>query len=122
MALYGGFYYVSKLYKFDDNMAYVKGHKGASWAPKANYYIGVIYYQREDYPKAQEAFTQLLTDYPTCQHAAKGLVYWEGAAEYNHDWGSARTALDRYIEEYPDGEDIDLMKKRSEMLKYRHGQ
>jgi outer membrane protein assembly factor BamD (BamD/ComL family) len=121
LALFGGYYYISRHASLESSMKYVTEHKGASWAPRANYTIGFIYREREEHGKAQEAFTQLLTDYPTCQFAASGLFYLEDAAESTHDWGVAKTALDRYLEEYPDGKYIPIMRQRREMLRYQHG-
>jgi TolA-binding protein len=121
LALYGGYYYFSKHVSLDSSLKYVAQNKGASWAPRANYAIGFLYYQRDDHDKAKEAFTQLLTDYPTCQFAARGLFYLEGAAENIRDYATARASLDRYLEEFPEGKHIEIMRKRSEMLRYQHG-
>ena len=121
LALAGGYYYLSQHASLESGLQYVAQHKGASWAPRANYIIGFIYHQREEYGKAETAFTQLLTDYPTGQFAAQGLFYLEDSAEDVHDWDTAKTALDRYIEEYPDGQKIGLMRQRRELLHYQHG-
>lgn len=121
LALYGGYYYLSRHASMESSMQYVAQHKGASWAPRANYTIGRIYHQREEYGKAEAAFTQLLTDYPTGQFAARGLYFLEDSAESVKDWEAAKAALDRYIEEYPDGDKIRLMRQRREMLRYQHG-
>jgi len=121
LALAGGYYYLSRHASLEASLQYVARHKGASWAPRANYAIGFIYHERDDCGKAKEAFTQLLTDYPTCQFAASGIFYLEDSAECTHDWDAAKTALDRYIEEYPDGKHIRIMRQRREMLRYQHG-
>ena len=121
LALFGGYYYLSRHVGLESSLQYVAKHKGDSWAPRANYTIGFVYYHREEYGKAKEAFTQLLTDYPTGQFAASGLFYLEDSAEYARDWETAKNALDRYIEEHPDGERIELVRKRRELLRYQHG-
>ncbi|MCX5797871.1 MAG: tetratricopeptide repeat protein [Elusimicrobia bacterium] len=121
LALAGGYYYLSRHASLEASLQYVTQHKGASWAPRANYTIGWIYHQREEYGKAEAAFTQLLTDYPTGQFAAPALVYLEDSAESVKDWDAAKAALDRYIEEHPDGAEIKLMRERREMLHYHHG-
>ena len=121
LALYGGYYYFSRHVSLDSSLKYVAQNKGASWAPRANYTIGFLYYQREEYGKAKEAFTQLLTDYPTGQYAAQGLFYLEDSAESVRDYPTARMALDRYLEEFPEGKKIEIMRKRSEMLRYQRG-
>ena len=121
LILFGGYYYISRHASLESSLQYVEQHKDASWAPRANYTIGFIYHEREEYGKSKEAFTQLLTDYPTGQFAASGLFYLEDSAEYTHDWETAKTALDRYLEEYPDGKYIPLMRQRRELLRYQHG-
>jgi TolA-binding protein len=121
LALAGGYYYVSRHASLDSSLQYVEQHKGASWAPRANYTIGFLYHEREEYGKAEAAFSQLLTDYPTGQFTIQGLFYLEDSAEYLHDWDTAKTALDRYIEDYPDGHDIGLMRQRRDLLHYNHG-
>lgn len=121
LALYGGCYYLSRHVSLDSSLKYAAQNKGASWAPRANYTIAFIYYQREEYGKSKEAFTQLLTDYPTGQFTARGLFYLEDSAEYTHDWETARNALDRYLEEFPEGKKIEIMRKRREMLRYQRG-
>jgi TolA-binding protein len=121
LALAGGYYYLSRNASLESGLQYVAQHKGASWAPRANYAIGFIYHEREDYGKAEAAFTRLLTDYPTGQFTARALFYLEDSAEYAHDWDTAKTALDRYIEQCPDGHEIELMRQRRELLHYHHG-
>ena len=120
LALYGAWYYASRHFEFHDTLTYAKKNPQARWAPAVDYYVGLVYYQRAQYDKAQEALTQLLTDYPTCQYAASALVHLDDAAEYSHDWEVARSALKRYVEEYPHEGDIEVMRKRLELLNYQH--
>ena len=121
LAAWGCFYYVTRHCSFDDGMKVVARHKGASWAPAANYYIGVVYEQREDHAKAQETFSRLLTDYPTCQYAAGALAKLGFAAESNGDWDAAKSAFAQYIEENPEADKAGLVRKRLELLRYHHG-
>ena len=121
LAVYGACYYVTKHYEFHDTLEYAKKHTEASYAPAIDYYVGLIYYQRAEYPKAQEAFTQLLTDFATTgYYAPKALPMMEDTAEYNRDWDAAKQASKDYIETYPNGKDIELMRKRLELANYQH--
>ena len=122
LAIAGAYYGATRYMDLDKSLVFVSQHKSASWAPRANYTIGLVYYQGDQYGKAQAAFTQLLTDYPTCQFSARALFYLEDTAEYNHDWPVARQAIDRYMEEHPEGSDAQLLRKRGELLRYQHGQ
>jgi len=102
-------------------LVYAQKHPAASWAQPADYYVGLVYYQRTDYPKAQEAFTQLLTDFPTGYYEESGLFYLEDSAEEIRDYNEARTRVQQYIDDFPNGKYIEVMRKRLELLNYQHG-
>lgn len=122
LGVYGAYYYVTKHFEFHDTLVYAKKNHSAQWAPAVEYYVGMAYYQRTDYPKAQEAFTQLLTEHPTAYaYLPKTLIRLSDAAEYNRDWDTAKRALAQYLEQFPEEKDVELAKKRLELLKYRHG-
>jgi TolA-binding protein len=120
LALYGGYYYVSRHYRLEDASAFVESHKDASWAPRAAYGIGLFYHERGEYAKSQDAFNRFMVDFSTHPLAARGLFYLEDSAESNHDWDTARAAAERYIEEHPDGPESGLIRQRLEMLNYNH--
>lgn len=119
VVLYGTYWYASNRFNFSDTLVYAKKHPEASWAPAADYYIGLVYYQRAEYPKAQEAFTQLLTDYSTGPYTAKGLLRLAAAAEENRDYEVARQSLQRFIEEFPDHKDKQVAEQRMEYIKFK---
>jgi TolA-binding protein len=110
------YWYASRRFNFSDAMTYAQKHPSASWAPAVEYSVGMVYYQRGDYPKAQETFTQLLTDFPTGQYEARGLLRLSEAAEENRDWQTSKDAVTRYLEEFPDGPDRQIAQKRKELL------
>ena len=119
VVLYGTYWYASRHYNFADTLVYAKKNPQASWAPAADYYVGMVYYQRAEYPKAQEAFTQLLTDYSTGPYTAKGLLRLASAAEENRDYETARQSLARFIEEFPDHKDKNVAERRLEYIKFK---
>lgn len=114
--LYGGYWYASRRYDFDSALKYAKTHPSPRLAPAIDYYVGLAYYQRAQYGKSQAAFTQLLTDYATGPYAAKGLLKLSEVATENKDFGTAREALNRFKEEFPDHPQRDLAEKRLELL------
>jgi outer membrane protein assembly factor BamD (BamD/ComL family) len=116
LAVSGIWWYASQRFNFSDVMVYTRKHLNASWAPAAEYYVGLVYYQRADYGKAQETFTQLLTDFPTGPYEARGLMRLSEAAEENRDWPTSKDAVDRYLEEFPDGPDKQTIERRKELL------
>ena len=117
--LYGTYWYAKTHVKLDDALVYVKKNPQASWAPAADYYVGVVYQQRGQYGKAQEAFTQLVTDYSTSTYAASGLRRLSAVAEENRDWPTAKQSLERYIEEFPNNKEIDHVRERWELIKFK---
>ncbi|MDD5304837.1 MAG: tetratricopeptide repeat protein [Elusimicrobia bacterium] len=117
--LYGTYWYASRHYNFSDTLIYAKKNPQASWAPAVDYYVGLVYYQRAEYPKSQEAFTQLLTDYSTGPYTAKGLLRLSSAAEENRDYEVARQSLQRFLEEFPDHKDRRVAEQRLEYIKFK---
>lgn len=112
----GVWWYATHKFNFADTMTYAQKHPQASWAPAVEYSIGMVYYQRADYPKAQETFTQLLTDFPTGQYEARGLLRLSEVAEENRDWQTAKETLDHFLADFPDHPDRNVAIKRRELL------
>jgi outer membrane protein assembly factor BamD (BamD/ComL family) len=112
----GVWWYASHRFNFSDAVAYAQKNPNASWAPGVEYSVGLVYYQREDFQKAEDTFTQLLTDFPTGQYEARALLRLSEAAEDNRDFPTAKDAVARYIEEFPDGPDRQLAERRKERL------
>jgi outer membrane protein assembly factor BamD (BamD/ComL family) len=112
----GVWWYAAHRFNFSDIMEYAKKNHGASWAPAVEYSVGMVYYQRADYPKAQETFTQLLTEYPTGQYEARALLRLSDAAEENRDWPTAKQTIDQFLTEFPDHPSRQLAEKRKELL------
>jgi outer membrane protein assembly factor BamD (BamD/ComL family) len=112
----GVWWYASHRFDFADVMTYARKNPSAGWAPAAEYSVALVYYQRADYPKAQAAFTQLLTDYPTGQYEARALLRLSETAEQNNDIPAARLAVDQYLTDFPEGPDRVLVQRRKELL------
>ncbi len=125
LLLYAGyFFYSHHLYEvrhLHDALTYARKYPDPKISPALDYYAGTIYYARAEYPQAQEAFHQLLTDYPTAQYMPSALVRLEDSAENNRDWDAARSAAATYVQNYAGGSDINLMRQRLELVNYRHG-
>lgn len=112
----GVWWYATRRFNFSDAMTYAQKHPAAAWAPGVEYSVGMVYYQRADYPKAQETFTQLLTDFPTGQYEERGLLRLSEAAEANRDFQASRDAIARFLEEFPDSPERPLVERRKELL------
>ena len=112
----GAWWYATRRFNFSDAMTYAQKHPQASWAPAVEYSVGMVYYQRADYPKAQETFAQLLTDFPTGQYEARGLLRLSEAAEENRDWATAKETLDHFLADFPDHPERGIAQQRRELL------
>lgn len=117
--LYGGCWYGSKHLGLQETLAYAKKNPQGKYSQAADYYVGLAYYQKADYPKAQEAFTQLLTDYATGPYIARGLLYQAYTAQENRDWPVARQSLERFIEEFPDHKNKSIAEKQLDVIKFK---
>lgn len=109
-------WYARSQFNFHDLLVYAKKHPESQFASRIDYDVGLVYYQRGDFPAAQEAFSQLLTDYPTGQFTENGLLRLSEVAVENRDWQVAKDILDRYLQEYPDSANRPLAVKRRELL------
>lgn len=117
--LYGMYWYASNRFDFADTLVYARKNPQASWAPAADYYVGLVYYQRTEYVKSQEAFTQLLTDYSTGPYTSRGLMRLSQVAMDNKDYETARQSLTRFLEEFPDHKERNIAEKRLEYIKFK---
>jgi TolA-binding protein len=120
VALYALFYWVSTRYDVQDSLAFAKKNPDSKLSAPVEYYVGMAYYQRSEYKKAQQAFTALLEQHPTHYYAQRALVPLSEAAQHNFDWGTARDALQKYIDEYPNGRNAKLARQRLDLLNYNH--
>lgn len=125
LAIAGGWHLYQKSLGDKDLLAgvneYATKHPGETWSPRLHYYVGVIYAKREKHGQARDIFQKLLKDYPTCQFIPKSLVHTFRSSKEIHDWESATTALQYYVEEYPDGGDIGMVKTQLDKLCYEQG-
>jgi len=117
--LYGTYWYASNRFNFSDTLVYAHKHQYSNWAPAIDYYVGVVYFQRSQPGKAQEALTQLVTDHSTGPYTAKGLQLLAAAAQENKDFDVARQTLQRFIEEFPDHKERPVAEKRLEIIKFK---
>jgi TolA-binding protein len=119
-AFYGYEKYSGQMTPLEAALDHAKKKPDPVWSPRIQYWVGMIYYQRSEFPQAQATFNALLTDYPTCHYAPDGLIKLNLAAQENKDWETAKAALARYVEEYPKEKQIDMARKSLEQLRYNH--
>jgi len=70
-------------------------YKNVAGAPDAYFRLGEFYLLREDYVRAQDAFQQLIANYPTSADVDKAYYYAGKAAFAHQDYTAARTLLEK---------------------------
>lgn len=113
-------HYLHQRYHVHDALVYAQKHQDSGLSPAIDYYVGFAYYMHDDYPQARDAFQQLLKSYPTGHYTMTALVYLDDSAEELMDWDASRAALSKYVDEYPNGPDIEMMKQRLQYVNYKH--
>lgn len=111
--------YINSRYTLEDAVSYAKTHPDPSMSPRIEAYVGGLQYMRSEYPKALNAYEQMLTDYPTCQYAPKALLRVGTIYQERNDFAKAREAYEKYIEQFPEGANIDTVKKKYEFIKFK---
>lgn len=120
LILYGAYYYVSKKFEFHDTLDYAQKHPEQKNSPAIEYYVGMVYYQRSDYKNAQAAWGALLEQHPTDYYVEKALIDYSESAQYNFDWETSKAALQKYLDDYPNGKKAELARQKLDMVKYNH--
>lgn len=119
LVLIGILYYVRTRYTLQDALALSRERPSPTVSPMVDYYAGMAYYMRDRYEPAVRAFTQLLTDYPTCQYAPRGLLRLGDSYERLSNWDGAREAYEKYMERFPEGRNIQLVRGKYEYIKFK---
>lgn len=117
--LYGVYWYASARFSFVDTFTYAKTHEYEGHAQATMYYIGLVYYQRADYPKSQEVFSQLVTDYSTGPYLSRSLFRLSEVATETRDYAVARQSLERFLQEFPNDKKARAAEQRLEVIKFK---
>ena len=117
--LYGAYWYASRRWDFKDTLVLTHKNPSKSWSAPANYWIGMVYYQRADYEMADQAFAQLLVDHSTSTYVPKTLLRRSEVAISRRDWPTARESLERFLNDYPDDKQRNIAEQRLEVVKFK---
>ena len=115
----GGIYYAKNHYDYEDVYKWAKARPEHDSRAKSIYYIGMVYYLKDDSAKTAEVFGRLLEDHPTCQFAPKALLRLGAAHRNMNNFAEARAAYERYIEQFPNGPDIERVQANYEFVKFK---
>lgn len=111
-------WYARAHYTLQDALRYAKTHPSSRLSPAVDYYAGMAYYARERHESAAQAFSQLLADHPTCQYAPNGLLRLGSSYEELRQWPEARAAYEQYLERFPQGAEIDAVRRHYGHIKF----
>lgn len=111
--------YINSHYTMKDVLGYSKRHPNPDLSPKLDYYVGTAYYLKGKNPEAIEAYTQLLSDYPTTQYTPKALINLGSMYAEGSQWENSRTCYQKYIDDYPNGPDIGIARNAYENIKFK---
>ncbi|MBI3299715.1 MAG: tetratricopeptide repeat protein [Elusimicrobia bacterium] len=114
-----GFKYGMKHFDLGDVYTWAKARPYHETRAKAIYYVGMVYYLQDKTDGSITAFNQLLADHPTCQYASKALFRLGNVQRSLNHFEEARSAYERYIEQFPNGPDIQAVQNNYEFVKFK---
>ena len=120
LALLGGVYYYAQGHiRIDDLFKYAKARPVHDERARDVYYVGMVYWLKSDNEHAIEVFSTLLADETTTQYSPRALMRLGGCYRDMYKFNDAKAAYEKYMEEYPQGEDITIVKNNYEFVKFR---
>ena len=112
--------YIKNHYTFRDVLAYSKKSQDPKWSPKIDYYIGTYHFFRDNSDEALYAYNQLLRWCNTCQPYTPETLNRIGDIHKDHNrWELARVFYLRFMEEFPQHRNKDLVERKYEYIKFR---
>jgi tetratricopeptide (TPR) repeat protein len=89
-----------------------QANKNVPGAPEANFRLGEFYFNHQDYVRAQDAFQQLITNYPNSDDLDEAY-YYAGKSAFGHqDYTAARALLEKVPDSSPLKPDARLWEGR----------
>jgi tetratricopeptide (TPR) repeat protein len=122
LLLIGGVYYVRNHYDYEDLLKVAAKDEGNPRSQQIEYYVGMIYYARNDYPRAIKAFDQLLTNHPTSYYAPKALARAGLAYKEQQKYEHAREMYFKFLTYFPDHSMRNTVQKRWNHIKFQRGE
>ena len=113
-----GFWCVKTWHVFHRVLIYAKENPSPS-TPKVEYYMGMFYYTKGNYPNALEAFNYVLTDHPTSYYAPKALFRVGTTYEEMEEWTKARETYEKHKEQYPESPKKKLVERKIGYLHFK---
>ena len=122
MIICGSVYYVRNHYDYEDLLVVAAKDEGHPRSVQVEYYVGMIYYMRGDYPRSIKAFDQLLRNHPTSYYAPRALARAGMAYKESNQYDHAREMYHKYLTYFPDHSMKSTVMKRWTHIKFQRGQ
>ena len=115
----GGVYYAQSHVHIDDLYKYAKGRPVHDERARDIYYVGMVYWLKSDNEHAIEVFNTLLADETTTQYSPKALMRLGGCYRDMYKFPESKAAYEKYLEDYPQGDDIKIVQTNYDFVKMR---
>lgn len=115
----GGAYWARLHLHMSDLFAYAKARPEALARQRDIYYVATLYWMKGDNEQAIEAYNALLADSPTSQYAPRSLMRLGGCYRNMYKFPESKAAYEKYMEDFPNGEDIVIVRNNYEYVKFR---
>jgi tol-pal system protein YbgF len=97
-------------------IGYVKDFRDTADAPNAQYYIGYIYFNNEQWPDAAKAFDDVLTKFPENPKTPDALYYKGVSLQKNKEPTEAAKAYREFLQRYPRNDRVEAVHRNLRAL------
>lgn len=115
----GIFAYCHYKYTFQDTLQYARERNDEKWSPRITWYTGSYLWFRDRPEDSMVAYKQILTEYPTCQYAPKAMMRVADIYKNRNSYAEAKELYEKYLELYPEGQEVEVVKKKYEYVKFK---
>jgi len=120
--VFGAVYYVRNHYDYEDLLVVAAKDEGNPRSQQIEYYVGMIYYMRGDYPRSLKAFNQLLLNHPTSYYAPRALARAGLSYKEFNKYPEAREMYHKFLVYFPDHTLKSVVQKRWTHIKFQRGE
>jgi TolA-binding protein len=117
--LAGLFFFVKTHYSLQDVVAYARSHPDPDISPKLEYWVAMAYFFQNRYPESAGTFQLLVKDYPSHPDAGQALLRLGVIYSEENKFEEARQALQKYMDSFPNGPEIERVRQRHELIKFK---
>jgi len=95
---------------------YIDSNSDKSWAPKAQYNLGMLYFTASKYEKADYCFRHSTETYPTSSYVVESLYQMGNICEETNKLQQAREIYKKILDDFPNYRKSELIRKKYNFL------